>query len=361
MGLLVAIEGIDGSGKGTQAALLCERLKQAGRRTTLFSFPRYQQTHFGRMVGQFLNGRFGSLADAHPFLVSLLYAGDRLESKSVLQQALAEHDVVICDRFVPSNIAHQGAKRHGAERQELVDWILTVEHEVYGLPRPDAVLFLELPVPDARRLIALKAQRTYTDKAADLQEADGTYLEEVRQVYLDLAAREPGWMQIPSLADGQLRSVESIGDDLFAAVEHLLTTAKVPPAVPLTELGASRRRWIDGELQPWCRTAPLVELKKAELDWTNLAGQVPADQTLWRWAWSRFPDLVHPDLGLNETYPVRLHLKDGTSVVGYPDSRQSRQGSLVLTRRSPAGAWESLGPWPIDDVVSAVRVAADAF
>lgn len=361
MGLLVAIEGIDGSGKGTQAALLCERLKQAGRRATLFSFPRYQQTHFGRMVGQFLNGRFGSLADAHPFLVSLLYAGDRLESKAVLLQALAEHDVVVCDRYVPSNIAHQGAKVQGTERQELVDWILTVEHEVYGLPRPNAVLFLELPVREAQRLIAMKAQRAYTDKAADLQEADGVYLEEVRQVYLNLAGREAGWVRIPSLAEGQLRSVDSIGDDLFAEVERLLAAPPTTAPRPLETLGASRRRWIDEELQPWCRTAPMVELKKAELDWMNFAGQAPADQTLWRWAWSRFPDLVHPELGLNETYPVRLHLRDGTSVVGYPDSRQSGEGKLVLTRRSSEGNWESLGPWSIDDVHSAVRIAADAF
>lgn len=358
MGLLVAIEGIDGSGKGTQAALLHQRLQQAGRRSALFSFPRYQQTHFGRMVGQFLNGRFGNLDEADPFLVSLLYAGDRLESKAILQQALDEYDVVICDRFVPSNIAHQGAKLTGPARQELIDWILTVEHEVYGLPRPDAVLFLELPVPQAQELIACKARRAYTDQVADLQEADGQYLEAVRQVYLELAAREPGWQRIPSTDNGTLRSVEDIGRNVFDAVERLL--AQTPVSSPsVAALGASRRRWIDNELEPWCRIASLQELKKAELDWANLAGQVGADQTLWRWAWSRFADLVHPELGLDETHAVRVQLKRGDAAEGYPDARQTRQGMLVVTRRGTDGQWTSLGPWSIDEIVSVTRLAGE--
>ena len=90
MSELIAIEGIDGSGKGTQAAILVDRLRAAGRRCELLSFPRYRETKFGSKIGDFLNGRFGQLDQVSPFLVSLLFAGDRFESKRVLIRALAE-------------------------------------------------------------------------------------------------------------------------------------------------------------------------------------------------------------------------------------------------------------------------------
>ncbi|RPI82323.1 MAG: thymidylate kinase, partial [Planctomycetaceae bacterium] len=122
--LLIDFEGIDGSGKGTQARRLCERLSAERIPCALISFPRYSETLFGRAVGEFLNGRFGALDQVHPFLVSLLFAGDRFESKGLLETALAQNEVVVLDRYVPSNIAHQASKRAGPERQELIDQIL---------------------------------------------------------------------------------------------------------------------------------------------------------------------------------------------------------------------------------------------
>jgi dTMP kinase len=108
---LIVIEGIDGSGKGTQAQQLTERLAAAGHRVRLLSFPRYRDTLFGQAIGEFLNGRFGQLDEVHPFLASVLYAADRYESKQVLLEALQQSDFVVCDRYVPSNLAHQGASR----------------------------------------------------------------------------------------------------------------------------------------------------------------------------------------------------------------------------------------------------------
>ncbi len=99
-----------------------------------------------------------------PFLAALLFAGDRLESKPLLEAALAEHDVVVLDRYVASNVAHQGAKREGDERTELVRRIEHVEYALNALPRPDVTVWLDLPVPLATRLIAAKAARDYTDE-----------------------------------------------------------------------------------------------------------------------------------------------------------------------------------------------------
>ena len=143
--MLIAIEGIDGSGKGTQSRLLVDHLATQGLSVALLSFPRYTETMFGRAVGQFLNGRFGALDDVSPWLVSLLYAGDRFESRDILLQALDTHNVVILDRYVASNIAHQGAKVATNERDEIIQWIEEVEFRVFGLPRADANVLLDLP------------------------------------------------------------------------------------------------------------------------------------------------------------------------------------------------------------------------
>jgi dTMP kinase len=214
-GALIAIEGIDGSGKGTQAALLRDALAARGLKTKLISFPRYQDTFFGARIGDFLNGRFGSLNEVHPFLAATLFAGDRLESRPLLIDALETHDVVVLDRYVASNIAHQAAKRTGDERRTLAQWILNLEFSVNNLPQPDLAILLDLPASTAQTLIAKKNARTYTDRAADLQEADADYLEEVSQVYLTLAGDAPGWNIVPVERDGALRSIDEISSEVL--------------------------------------------------------------------------------------------------------------------------------------------------
>ena len=218
MGLLVAIEGIDGSGKGTQAARLHDAFCSAGVRSELISFPRYRQTQFGEKIGDFLNGRFGDLDQISPFLVALLFAGDRFESRRMLQNAIAENDIVICDRYVASNIAHQAAKVTGDERRELVRWVKHVEYQVYELPVADQTLFLDLPVAQATTLIAQKARRSYTDRAADLQEADAGYLQHVYDVYSELAQQEAGWMRITCSDGPKIRSIEEIAAQVWQTI-----------------------------------------------------------------------------------------------------------------------------------------------
>lgn len=221
LSVLIAIEGIDGSGKGTQAARLQTHFQNQSRRTALLSFPRYQQTAFGRKIGDFLNGRFGSLDSVHPLLVSLLFAGDRFESRDLISQTLAGHDIVICDRYVASNIAHQGAKLDADERQELIDWIQQLEHSIYQLPHAQLTIFLDIPVRHAQELIAAKAKRDYTDKAADLQEEDGSYLQRTRDVYLQLSQGR-GWSTVTCVSGDQVRPIDDITRDIIAEVERIV-------------------------------------------------------------------------------------------------------------------------------------------
>lgn len=221
MSLLVVIEGIDGSGKGTQASRLRERLEQRGLRVGLLSFPRYSETFFGQRIADFLNKKFGELHEVDPFLAALLYAGDRLESKAELNRLLASSDVLILDRYVPSNIAHQAGKRTGAERQQLADWIEKIEYDIHGLPRPDLVVLLDTPANVSKDLIARKAQRDYTDAAADMQEADTDYLSRVRTAYRELAF-ERHWAIVPVTESDELRAIEAITADIEALVDQSL-------------------------------------------------------------------------------------------------------------------------------------------
>jgi len=125
------------------------------------------------------------------------------------------------------------------------------------------------------------------------------------------------------------------------------------------ELVASRRAWIEETLRPWCMRADRKELKKAADEWGDIAGRVDPESTLWTWAWSRFPQLVHEGLaGVDETHEVRLKLRDGTSVVGFPDGRQSSEGRLVLMCSAKAAQTEESGPHSIDDIENAERVDA---
>ena len=218
MGRLVVIEGIDGSGKGTQAARLDDALRAAGKRCVLFSFPRYQETQFGAKIADFLNGRFGRLDDVSPFLVSLLFAGDRFESRATLLKAIVDNDIVLCDRYVASNIAHQAAKVDGEERRELIRWVQYIEHNLYDLPRADQTIFLDVPVRHATQLIARKAQRTYTDRAADLQESDAEYLQKVHDVYRQLATDGTGWSRIDCLCGDEIKSMDQIAGEVLQAV-----------------------------------------------------------------------------------------------------------------------------------------------
>jgi dTMP kinase len=216
--LLIDIEGIDGSGKGTQARRLCDRLVQSGVSTSLISFPRYQETLFGRAIGEFLNGDYGTLEQVHPFLVSLLFAGDRFESKPLLEEALEASEVVVLDRYVPSNVAHQASKCQGPARADLTKRILELEFEVFRLPRPDLVLLLDLPVPMAQELVLRKAARSYTHRPADLQEADGAYLQRVREVYLELARHNARWQSISVCTGDRLRGIDEVSEEIWAAV-----------------------------------------------------------------------------------------------------------------------------------------------
>ena len=220
--MLLAIEGIDGSGKGTQAGRLCETAAAHGHRVASFSFPLYDDNPFSRAIADYLNGEFGAADEVHPELAGLLYAGDRFHARPRLLAALDENDLVVCDRYVASNAAHQGAKLTGAARSRLLAWLEAVEYGEFALPRPDLVVLLDAPVALARELVGRKAARGYTTLEADIHESDAGHSGATRDVYLELALRE-GWHVVSTADDrGAVREVDDVAAEVWSSVKPLL-------------------------------------------------------------------------------------------------------------------------------------------
>ena len=208
MGALVAIEGIDGAGKGTQAARVAETAAGRGHRVASFSFPLYDGNPFSRAIADYLNGEFGGAGEVHPELAALLYAGDRFHARARLVAALEECDLVVCDRYVASNAAHQGAKLAGDARRRLLDWLDEVEYGEFALPRP--------------ALVGRKAVRGYTTLEADIHESDAGHSGATREVYLELAERDDWRIVAAAGGDGTPRSPDDVADEVWELVEPLL-------------------------------------------------------------------------------------------------------------------------------------------
>ena len=186
--MLIAIEGIDGSGKGTQARLLVERAHTEGLSAASVSFPRYELTASSALIADYLNGGLGALNEVSPYLASTLFALDRLESRRHLDRLLSTHDLVVTDRYVGSNLAYQGARVIEENRDEFFDWLAHLEFDVYGLSRPDLTLFFDTSPEVSANLVAQKERRVYTGAIHDLHEEDHEYQSKVRMAYKHLMA-----------------------------------------------------------------------------------------------------------------------------------------------------------------------------
>jgi dTMP kinase len=225
-GKFIVLEGIDGSGKRTQLEMLARVLDDRKVLQTRISFPRYDG-FFGRLVARFLNGEFGPLDAVDPHFSALLYAGDRLEAKPKIEGDIAAGRIVLADRYIGSNLAHQTALVTPAKRSEFLEWLKQLEYEIYGLPAEDLVIYLRVPAAEAHRLVGQKGARDYTKLRRDLLEADIAHLEAASEVY-DRLAEQPNWKMIECFgaAAHTLRAPEDIHEEVLAAVE-----ARIFPAL----------------------------------------------------------------------------------------------------------------------------------
>jgi len=183
-GRFIVLEGTDGSGKSTQLQLLATWLRDQKHLVTLFKFPQYGKPS-AYFVEQYLSGRYGKLANVGPHPASLFYALDRYDAAPKIRAAISAGHIVLSDRYVASNMAHQGGKlRAPAERQAYFDWNENLEYELLGVPRPDLTILLHVPALTGQRLAAHKKQ-------TDIHENDLQHLSDAEAAYLELAKQAP--------------------------------------------------------------------------------------------------------------------------------------------------------------------------
>ena len=213
-GKLIVIDGIDGSGKATQTKLLLERMKKEGYKTATIDFPQYYKNFFGKAVGKYLSGKFGSADKISPYLASILYALDRWESKNFIINQLNKEKIFICNRYSSANMIHQGGKiKQKKEKKEFVKWLEKMEFDVFKIPKPDLVVYLDVPCGIGQKLVGKKNIRKYTDgKKMDMHEKDRNHLSNARLQALELARQNKNWIKINCIKNNKLLSIKEIND-----------------------------------------------------------------------------------------------------------------------------------------------------
>lgn len=211
------IEGGDAAGKATQSKLLAERLRAEGHEVAELDFPQYEENQVGALLKECLNGEHGGFMHVDARLASVLYATDRRESLPQIQTWLKEGKTVILDRYTTANMLHQGAKiENGEKRSEVLNWIYHLEHTIMELPKPDLIIYLDVPASVRLELIRTKRQ------IHDIAEADTDHQAAVDTIIPDVLNMYPITARIVCTEAGSLQRPELIAEEVFRAVTQQL-------------------------------------------------------------------------------------------------------------------------------------------
>lgn len=212
-GKLIILEGTDASGKSTQFRKLTERLREDGVEFRTVTFPRYKEES-SVLVRMYLNGAFGENPnDVNAYMASTFFAVDRCASYLQDWRTYYENGgTLVLDRYTTSNAVHQASKMPCEERETFIRWLFHFEYELLGLPAPDAVFLLDMPVEQSAKLMQNREGKT-----CDIHELDLGYLQECRDTAA-LAARLYGWESVPCTANGNLRGIDEIHEELYQKV-----------------------------------------------------------------------------------------------------------------------------------------------
>lgn len=237
-GIFIVIEGSDGSGKKTQFDRLAERLTREGYEVVTFDFPQYDEPS-SYFVREYLNGHYGSSETVGPYTASLFYALDRFEAAPKIREALEQGKIVLSNRYVGSNMAHQGTKFiHAAERRGFFIWLDNLEFEMLKIPRPTLSFVLHVPAETAQALIDQKEERSYTSKKRDIHEGDIDHLRRAVEVFDDLCQLFPkDFSRIDCARGDKLLDIDTVHELLWQKVTPMLPLKSPKPA---KEVAAAR-------------------------------------------------------------------------------------------------------------------------
>ena len=225
--MFIVLEGLDGAGKSTQIKLLRQLFASRGIESEYVHFPRFDSPVFGELIARFLRGELGSVESVDPYIVALLFAGDRADMAPQIRAWQTEGKVVIVDRYVYSNIGYQCAKLATEEqRAKLKQWILDTEYGYYNIPRPDLSLFLDVPFAFTAKSLTEQREgddRAYLNGSKDIHESSLDLQQMVRNVYLEAAKTDEALEVINcSNAEGGMDTPEGIFARIEQAVAPLL-------------------------------------------------------------------------------------------------------------------------------------------
>lgn len=214
-GKLIVIDGSDSSGKATQRKLLVQRLKKEGFKVRDIIFPQYS-SFYGKMISRYLRGEFGRPDKINPYLISVLYAQDRLLVKNKLINWLRQGKIVIADRYVSANKIHQTAKiTSKKEKEKFLKWLDKLEYNLCDLPRPDLVLYLHVPLS-----VVLKWKKK-RKRQAD-HKFNINYFKKVETQAKALAKRYKNWKMIKCAKDTKIFSKEEIAEKVWGEVKRII-------------------------------------------------------------------------------------------------------------------------------------------
>ncbi len=220
MGKLIVIEGTDGSGKSTQFRLMSEHLTQDNVAFKRLVFPRYSEES-SALIRMYLGGEFGSKpSDVNAYAASSFYAVDRYASyKMDWGNWYEDGGLVLSDRYTTSNAVHQASKESGEKKEQFLQWLYDFEYGKLGLPKPDLVIYLDVPTDFTEKL--LRHREADTNTKADIHEQDMQYLSTCRESGR-AAAKYYGWTVINCVKDGAMRSMEDIHQEIYSHITKCL-------------------------------------------------------------------------------------------------------------------------------------------
>jgi len=225
---LIVIEGLDGAGKSTQITLLREWFAARQMQCRYIHFPRTDSPWFGELIARFLRGEFGDIGSVDPYLVAMLYAGDRKDAAPMIETWLEEKYFVILDRYTYSNIAYQCAKMHTeAEVIRLREWILKLEFEHFGIPKPDINIFLDVPFRFTEEKLMnrrLGDDRTYLLGNSDIHESSLEFQKRVRDMYKTVAVDDENLQVINCRDDDNMMPAP---EEIFGMILNKLKERKI--------------------------------------------------------------------------------------------------------------------------------------
>lgn len=224
-GKFIVFEGTDGSGKTEQFKKLVRRLEEKKYKVATFDFPQYGKPS-SYFVEEYLNGRYGGWREVGPYKASLFYAMDRFDIGPRIKKELASGKVIVSNRYISSNMGHQGAKiKNRNERLKFFKWLYELEYEILGIPKPNLAIVLHVPAKIAQKLVDKKGKREYLRwmKKRDIHTADINHLKQAERTYLEMTKIFPNDFKLVECVEkGKLLSIREIHEKVWRIVKGVL-------------------------------------------------------------------------------------------------------------------------------------------